>query len=213
MKMGIACLDAYEVTGNSSYLEKAVSLANLIIGKFYDEKTGGFFDIEEKDEEVVTLKNRFKPIQDDPIPSSNASAAIFLDRLYYITDDYRFRKCSEGTLRYFSGVAERFGLYAATYFLALHNHVKHPPQVVIVGEKGAPKVDELQRTAWSIYMPHKIVIRLDSSDGAGANLSQTIREISKMKAPVACVCAGTRCAEPTDDSKVLANTMNTFVIR
>ncbi|MCI0453514.1 MAG: thioredoxin domain-containing protein [Candidatus Dadabacteria bacterium] len=213
VKMGIACLDAFEVSGNSVYLEKAISLANLIGQKFYDETNGGVFDIEETNDGIVTLKNRFKPIQDDPIPSSNASAALLFDRLYYITDDYRFRGYSEGTLRYFIGIVERFGLYAATYFLALHNHVKHAPQVVIVGEKDDPRVEELQRTAWSIYRPHKITILIDPSNRADANLSQTIREIARMKAPVACVCAGTSCAEPTDDPNLLANTIRTFGIR
>jgi hypothetical protein len=213
VKMGIACLDAYEVLGNSFYLEKAISLANLIGQKFYDETNGGFFDIEETNNGVVTLKNRFKPIQDDPIPSSNASAALFFDRLYYITDDYRFKRCSDGTLRYFSGVAERFGLYAATYFLALHHHVKHPLRVVIVGERGDPRVGELQRTAWSIYRPHKITVYIDPSDVTDGNLSQTIREIAKIKTPVACVCVGTSCAEPTDNPNMLAHTIRTFGIR
>jgi uncharacterized protein YyaL (SSP411 family) len=114
---------------------------------------------------------------------------------------------------YFSGVAEKFGLYAATYFLALHNHVKHPPRVVIVGERDDQRVEELLRTAWSIYRPHKIVIQINSSDSELGNLSQTIQEISKLKSPVACVCAGTRRAEPTNDPNVLAETIRTFVVR
>ncbi len=212
VKMGIACLDAYETSGNGFYFEKAINLANLVTQKFYDERNGGFFDIEETNERVVILKNRFKPIQDDPIPSPNAIAAAFFDRLYYLTDDYRYREYSENTLMYFSGIAEKFGLYAATYFLALHNHVKHPPQVVIVGERVDQRVDELLRTAWSIYRPHKIVIQINSSNGELGNLSQTIQEISKLKSPVACVCAGTRCSEPTNDPNVLAETIRTFVI-
>ncbi|KRT66491.1 MAG: hypothetical protein XU11_C0008G0057 [Candidatus Dadabacteria bacterium CSP1-2] len=213
VKMGIACLDAYETSGNGFYFGKAINLANLVTQKFYDERNGGFFDIEETNDRVVILKNRFKPIQDDPIPSPNASAAAFFDRLHYLTDDYRYREYSENTLMYFSGVAEKFGLYAATYFLALHNHVKHPPRVVIVGERDDQRVEELLRTAWSIYRPHKIVIQINSSNSELGNLSQTIQEISKLKSPVACVCAGTRCAEPTNDPNVLAETIRTFVVR
>jgi uncharacterized protein YyaL (SSP411 family) len=210
VKMGIACLDAYEVTGNGFYLEKAIDLASIVIRKFYDEQKGGFFDVEESHDSVVTLRNRFKPIQDDPVPSPNASAALLFNRLYCLTDENRYRAYAEKTLSYFGGIVEKYGLYAATYFFAVHNHLKHPPQVVVVGERGNPQFQELLRMAWEIYRPHKLVVQIDPSEDRVGNLSETIREIVKMKSPIACVCAGTVCAEPTDDPKTLAETIMTF---
>ncbi|MGH7889097.1 MAG: thioredoxin domain-containing protein, partial [Thermodesulfobacteriota bacterium] len=44
VKMGIACLDAFEVTGNGSYLETALKLAKLTADRFFDKNGGGFFD-------------------------------------------------------------------------------------------------------------------------------------------------------------------------
>ncbi len=213
VKMGIACLDAYEVTGKGFYFKNAIDLANIVIRKFYDEQKGGFFDIEENHDSVVTLRNRFKPIQDDPVPSPNASAALLFNRLYCLTDENRYRAYAEKTLSYFGGIVEKYGLYAATYFFALHNHLKPPPQVVVVGESGNPQFQELLRTAWEIYRPHKLVVQIDPFAEEVEHLSETIREMGRMKSPVACVCAGAVCAEPTDDPKVLAETIMTFGAR
>ncbi|MBI2487009.1 MAG: thioredoxin domain-containing protein [Deltaproteobacteria bacterium] len=213
VKMGIACLDAYEVTGKGYYLEMAINLARIAADKFYDERRGGFFDIEERNGSVVTLRSRLKPIQDDPIQSPNSSAAILFDKLYYITNDYNYRYYAEGTLKYFGRIAEKYGLYAASYFVALHYHLKHPVQVVVVGGSADSKTQELLRTAWSIYRPHKLVIQIDSTENNFVNLSKTIKEIGKLKSPCACVCAGNSCAAPTDDPDVLAQTIKTFAFR
>lgn len=213
VKMGIACLDAYEVTGKSSYLERAINIAMITAEKFYDKRRGGFFDINAGSGSVVTLRSRLKPIQDDPIPSPNSSAAILFDRLYYLTGDYNYRFYAEGTLKYFGRIAEKYGLYAASYFVALHYHLKHPAQVVVVGARADSKVKELLKTAWSIYRPYKLVIQIDPSDNNVVILSQTIQEIAKIDSPCACVCAGTSCAEPTDNTKVLAQTIKTFAVR
>lgn len=210
VKMGIACLDAYEVTGENSYLEMAINLAKIIAEKFYDKRRGGFFDVEEKNSSVVTLRSRFKPIQDDPIQSPNSSAAILFDKLYYLTNDYDYRRYAEGTLKYFSRIAEKYGLYAASYFVALHHHIKHPVQVVVVGDAVDSKTRELLRTAWSIYRPHKLVIQVDPTKNNSLNLPRPIQEMAKLKSPCACVCAGNSCAEPTDDTQILAQTIKKF---
>ncbi len=214
VKMAIACLDAFEVTGGSSYLKMAVDLADLIVKRFYDERKGAFFDTEESQDNVLTFKSRFKPIQDDPIPSPNASACILFDRLYYLTDENRYRNYAERTLRYFGAVVEKYGLYAATYFLAVHNHIKYPVQIVVVGDKKSSTVQELLRSAWRVYRPHKIVIQIDPSDaGVMSLLPQTIREMAKVRPPAAFVCSGTSCAEPTDNPEILIETIKAFRIR
>ena len=162
---------------------------------------------------MVALRSQLKPIQDDPVQSPNSSAVIFFDRLYFLTGDHKYRHYSESTLRYFGNIAEKYGLYAASYFVALHNHIKYPAQVVVVGEDSDSKFQELLKAAWSIYRPHKVVIRIDPLEAEVANLSETIQEIAKIKSPSALVCAGNSCAEPTDSPDVLCQTIKTFAAR
>jgi len=210
VKMGLACLDAYEVSGRTDYLETAMRVATIMAERFWDRRRGGFFDIEEGTSSVRTLKSRIKPIQDDPIPSSNSSAILLFDKLFYLTDDHGYRKYAQGALKYFARIAEKYGLYAASYFLALHHHLKHPPQVVVFGDSHDPRVRELLRVSWSYYRPHKLVIQIDPANSKVEILSPTIREIAKLKPPCACLCAGTSCAEPTDDPAALAKTIRSF---
>jgi hypothetical protein len=188
-------------------------VAMIMAERFWDRRRGGFFDIEEGTGSVLTLKSRIKPIQDDPIPSSNSSAILLFDKLFYLTDDHGYRKYAQGTLKYFARVAEKYGLYAASYFLALHHHLKHPPQVVVLGDSHDPRVRELLKTSWSYYRPHKLVIQIDPANSKVEILSPTIREIAKLKPPCACLCAGTSCAEPTDDPAALAKTIRSFGVR
>ena len=42
----LACLDAYEVTGDFSYFRFAREIADEMIARFADAKSGGFFDTE-----------------------------------------------------------------------------------------------------------------------------------------------------------------------
>src|SRR5207253_413029 len=40
-----ALLDAHEVTGDAKYLERALELARLMLGRFVDRENGGFYDV------------------------------------------------------------------------------------------------------------------------------------------------------------------------
>jgi hypothetical protein len=213
VKMGLACLDAYEVSGRSTYLETAMKIATIIADRFWDRRRGGFFDIEDGIGSVATLRSRIKPIQDDPIPSSNSSAILLFDKLYYLTDDLSYRMYAHGALKYFARIAEKYGLYAASYFLVLHCHLKHPPQVVVLGDSHDSRVKELVRASWSYYRPHKLVIQVDPANSKVEILSPTIQEIAKLKPPCACLCVGTSCAEPTDDPAALAKAIRSFGVR
>ncbi len=80
----LACIDAYEVTGDMSYFNFAQRVADEMIRRFGDTTAGGFFDTEASLEEKLqlgALSARRKPFQDAPTPAGNPSAAIALLRL------------------------------------------------------------------------------------------------------------------------------------
>jgi uncharacterized protein YyaL (SSP411 family) len=160
----------------------------------------------------VTIK-LFKPIKYDPIPSLHASAPVLSNRLCYLTDANRARNYAEERLRYFGAIAEKYALHAATYFLAMHNHINYPPRVDVVEEGSNSKVHELFRTAWGIYSQHKIVIQIDPSSAEVTPLSWTIREMVAAKSSAPFVCAETPCAEPTDDPRILKETIKAFKVK
>ncbi len=108
-----ALISAYEFTGSKSYLEKAISLLEIAIDKFYDNN-GGFFDT---DEPILGIK--LKGIEDSPHPSANTVMIINLLKLYHLTDNRSYLEKAEITLKAFSEIAQAIGAFAAYYFVAL----------------------------------------------------------------------------------------------
>ena len=146
----LACLDAYEATADLSYFKFARAIADAMIARFFDATSGGFFDCEPAADgkSLGVLATRRKPLQDSPTPAGNPMAAIALLRLHHYTGDAAYRDKAEQTLETFAGVAEQFGIFAATYGIAV---------VAYAGKSGAgggdsmvpdPKKRRLRSTPW-----------------------------------------------------------------
>jgi uncharacterized protein YyaL (SSP411 family) len=109
-----ALITAYEVTGNISYLNRAVNLIDSCIDKFWDKDEGGFFDT---DKEV--LGTRLKIIEDIPHPSANSLSIILLLKLYLMTEKEKYHHYAETALKMFSLQAKDMGIHSGYYFCAL----------------------------------------------------------------------------------------------
>ena len=106
-----------------------------MIARFYDPTSGGFFDSEPAadGQSLGVLATRRKPLQDSPTPAGNPMAAIALIRLHHYTGDAGYHDKAEQTLETFAGVAEQFGIFAATYGIAVAHLLESPVQVVVIG--------------------------------------------------------------------------------
>src|SRR5450432_2734091 len=96
----VACLDAYEATGDLSYFNFAQRIADKMIDFFFDPVAGGFFDTAANGtvKALGVLGTRRKPFQDSPTPAGNSVAAIALLRLYALTNQQSYREKAEQTL-------------------------------------------------------------------------------------------------------------------
>ena len=210
----IACLDAYEITGDMSYFRFAQQIADEMIRRFADSTSGGFFDTEPSLEEKLklgALTARRKPYQDAPTPAGNPSAAIALLRLHAYTNDEKYRDKAEDTLEVFAGAAEQFGIYAGTYGIAATWLARPHTQVVIVGED--EKAEELQKVASTRFALNLSVVHLTDSEAVAQNLppalAETIPKLPalKEKKSFAVVCSNFSCRPPIDDPEVLATVL------
>src|SRR5215472_7546416 len=143
----IACLDAYEATADLSYFRFAEKIAGAMLARFQDPREGGFFDIATGpavgDGMVLgALAARRKPMQDSPTPAGNPAAAIGLLRLYAYTNNSRYHDASESTLKAFAGIAGHYGLFAATYGIALDMFLKPHTQGEVVPQMLPPALAE-----------------------------------------------------------------------
>ncbi|ADW68732.1 thioredoxin domain-containing protein [Granulicella tundricola] len=204
---GHAALDAWEATGHISYFNSALALADAAITKFYDEEKGGFFDTETPapgELRLGALSTRRKPLQDSPTPAGNPVAAALLLRLEALTGREDFKQMAKATLECFAAVVEHFGLYAATFGLALQRLLLPPIQVVIVGEDSV--ADRLERAALGRYAVNKTVVRLTPSQltTLPPSLAQTLPHFLTTLGSYAAVCTGFTCRPPVNTPEALA---------
>jgi hypothetical protein len=197
--LGHAALDAWEATGKLPYYTAAANLMESALARFYDAAGGGFFDTEtpaEGERRLGALGARRKPLQDSPTPAGNPMAAMLLMRLSALNGRLDYAEKAQETLETFAGVVEHFGLYAATYALALDRMVREPVQVCVVGDDHAAR--ELESAALARYAANKSVVRLKRVQRGMLPpvLEKTLPRFPKVEGSFAVVCSGFVCLPP-----------------
>ena len=201
----LACLDAYEATADISYFKFAHAIADAMIARFYDPTSGGFFDVEPAadGQSLGVLATRRKPLQDSPTPAGNPMAAIALARLHHYTGDAAYHDKAENTLETFAGVAEQFGIFAATYGTAVVHLLDTLVQVVVIaGEESGNIADELYAAAVAPFAFAKSTLRLAVNQAVAENLppalAATIPNLPQLQSgkSFAVLCSGSSCQPP-----------------
>ena len=143
-----ALIDIYEATAVKEHLECAEKLMNLCLEKFWDHKSGGFYDTE-----TDVLDMRLKNILDMPHPSVNASGILLLLRLSLMTNKNEYFRYAEEGLKFFALQAEEAGLNAAYYYCALDAYFNALKLDIRAGDNS-----NLTKAARTIFYPYKSII-------------------------------------------------------
>jgi len=208
----LACLDAYEATADLSYFKFARAIADAMIARFFDAVSGGFFDAEPAADgkSLGVLSTRRKPLQDSPTPAGNPMAAIALLRLHHYMGDAAYRDKAEQTLETFAGVAEQYGIFAATYGIAVIHLLESPVQVVVIaGEGAAESAGDLAAVATADFAFNKTTLRLAANQAVAENLppalAETIPKLPQLRLgkSFAVLCSGSACQPPVSDAAEL----------
>ena len=222
----LACLDAYEATADLSYFKFAHAIADTMIARFFDATSGGFFDREPvaEGESFGVLATRRKPLQDSPTPAGNPMAAIALTRLHHYTGDLSYKDKAELTLETFANVVGQFGIFAATYGIAVIHQLQSPVQVVVIAEDGdEDAAGQLYDAAVAPFAFNKTTLRLAANQAVAENLppvlAATIPQLPDLKLPdlgskqsgsrrsFAVLCSGSACQPPVADAVELGNAL------
>jgi uncharacterized protein len=211
--LGHAALDAWELTGEMRYYLAAMALMESALLKFYDPTGCAFFDTEaavDGEVRLGALVTRRKPLQDSPTPAGNPVGAALLLRLEALNgrEDYAVKALE--TLETFAGVVEHFGLYAASYGLALQRMVLRAVEVCVIGDDAAAR--KLEAVALARYAVNKSVVRL-RKDQLGAlppSLAETLPHLPGLKGEgsFAVVCSGNGCLPPVSSADELIEAMS-----
>jgi hypothetical protein len=208
--LGHAALDAWEMTGELRYYAAAAELMESALSRFYDADGGAFFDTErlaDGERRLGALAARRKPLQDSPTPAGNPMAAMLLMRLGELNGGLDYMKKAQETLETFAGVVEHFGLYAATYALALQRLVREPVQICVVGQD--EDAARLEAVALGGYAVNKSVVRFDRVKAGSLPplLSTTLTQLPKIDGSYAVVCSGYACQPPVKTAGELAEAL------
>jgi uncharacterized protein YyaL (SSP411 family) len=209
-----AALDAWEASGELKYFTIAQRIGDAMLERFCDSEEGdamsrGFFDTERDLAAIGALTAQRKPLQDSPTPAGNAVAATLLLRLHDLTGRELYRSRAVDTLETFAGVVEHFGLYAASYGLALRRLIEPPVQVCVIGDDAL--ADELAVTAMARYAVNKSVVRLRREQlfALPPALAETLPHLPQGKGSVAVVCRGNACLPPMESVEELTASLAT----
>jgi len=211
--LGHAALDAWEVTGEMRYYRAAEEIGEAAVKRFYDPVGDGFFDTEalaEGETRLGVLGARRKPLQDSPTPAGNPTAAALLLRLEALNGREDYAAKALDTLETFAGVVEHFGLYAASYGLALQRMVQRTIQVCVIGEDADAR--QLEAIALARYAVNKSVIRLrrDQLVELPPMLAETLPHLPGLQeaGSFAVVCSEKGCLPPVRTADALIEAIN-----
>ena len=211
----VACLDAYEATADLSYFNFARRIADSMVERFFDPTSGGFFDTEKPaaggQKVLGVLGTRRKPFQDSPTPAGNPVAAIALLRLHAYTNDAAHRDKAEQTLEVLAGLADKYGIFAATYGIAAVHLSQPHTQVVIIGNDA--RAGELHAVAVAPFAFGKTVLKLAANEAVPQNLppalAETIPQLPTVKEEktAAIICSAFTCQPPVSEAEELARNL------
>jgi uncharacterized protein YyaL (SSP411 family) len=184
-----AALKGYASVANPYYLQVARDIAEMLIGRFEDERLGGFFDLPKANQALALLQFKRKPVEDSPSSSANAVALRVLQALSLITDDPLYEESLMRGLNILIHQHGHFGLFVSALALVAHYQAHLPLKLEVTGPQ-----KELQFASRKVFYPGKV---LHYSPG------EAVSEVR--------ICVGTRCLPPENSPEALAGQIKTLV--
>lgn len=191
-------IDLYEATFRIEYLELAIGLNDLTIEKFYDNDSGGFFDVAAGGTDII-LKT--KDIYDGAEPAGNSIQVMNLLRLGYMTDNKDHIEKAENSLKLFSADLKRLPFSSPQMLCSLSFYNYSPKEIIFSGSTESEKLKVLINSVYDTYIPNRVL--LYASDQL-KNISKFISNIvSESKNDEVYVCEDYKCNLPVDDVEKL----------
>jgi hypothetical protein len=150
-----ALIDLYESCFDEKYLGIALELTKTSILLFYDEEQGGFFDVTNKDKNILV---RTKEDYDSAEPTGNSIQIMNLLRLSQFTENKKLYSIAEKSLKYFSSKILSQPFAMPQMLCAYDFSLTKPKQIIIAGKRDDELSREMLREVHSHFIPNKILI-------------------------------------------------------
>ncbi|MCP4204365.1 MAG: DUF255 domain-containing protein [bacterium] len=171
-----ALVTLYDVTGESSYLERAAGIADAMDSHFWDDVGGGFFMSE--DDHGGRLPVRPKSLGDGAIPSGNSVAVRALAMLSARTGRLSYRQKAESTVAAFSKSIRRQPTGFAYLLLGVDELLHGAVGALEYGAGGVVRVaaswDAVRSSGAS--SSYSLAVRLEIADGWHVNSNRPLQD-------------------------------------
>jgi len=198
-------VELFQASGDSTWLEWALTLQREQDRRFWDEKEAGWFSTTGDDPTVLL---RLKEDYDGAEPSASSVSALNTLTLSHLTGDEGLRRKAERTLARYGPRIGASGRTIPMMLCALSAWHAGYSQAVIVGEPDArrPLISELGRH----YLPFTIVIQAgpDSSRGGLSTLLPFTASMTAGGGAAAYVCRDFTCRQPVGTAEELARELS-----
>ena len=190
-------LGLYEWSGDVKWLDEAAALADLLTEHYWDEPAGGFFFTASDHEDLLV---RSKTAHDGAIPSGNSVMLMNLQKLAVLLDRSEYRDRAAAMLKVFGGGPERQPFQHERLLTGIGAWHDGFQEIAVVGAPDAPETQQLLRTIYSMYLPNKIVARLDPADAETPKRVPLLAQRTQIDdQPTTYVCRNYACRQPTTD--------------
>jgi uncharacterized protein YyaL (SSP411 family) len=194
-------LDLFEATADPRWLAEARRLAGELDVDFAADG-GGYYATAT---DAPALLARARPVEDGPVPSGNAVAALDLLRLTALGEDAAMTDRADRILGAFGGAMATAPAATAGLWAALDLDRADALEVTIVRGDDAP--DALVAVVRKTYLPARALVLPITADQVDA-LAQAVPfvggKLARGGKSTAYVCHHTRCDAPTSDPSALA---------
>ena len=186
-----ALLELVQCEFSRQDLEFAIMLADVLLQKFEDPVSGGFYFTASDHE---SLLHRPKPAHDSSMPAGNAMAAFALNRLSALTGEDRYAQAARKTVVLFYPVMQRQPGGFATLLQALDEILVPPSLLVLRGETEA--IGPWAQALAQQFLPDVMTLAIPNGSG---ELPGVIDKPVRSAPATAWLCRGLLCLEPMDD--------------
>ena len=149
--MGTALLALYRATGDSNWLDHAVTIADAMLVNLYDRESGGFYST--IPDETATIIAPRKPLE------LNAVAAHFIYDLWVYTKNGKYTELPEATIRAVATpeIVRREGRITGQTALLLEKLTAAYVEFSVVGDPDQEDAQRLFNAAKEVYHPRKLL--------------------------------------------------------
>jgi uncharacterized protein len=200
-------IDLYETTFDAVYLKKALSLNEVLLAHFWDNRSGGFYFTADDGEQ---LPLRQKEIYDGAVPSGNSVEMLNLLRLGRITANPELEKRAAQTLSAFPDIIKSPSAY--TQFLTAVDFALGPShEVVIVGDSKEKDTAQMLQAINREFIPNKVLILVPSEINSPeiTLIAPYTKEQKRINhKTTAYVCSNFNCQSPTTDIGTMLHLLN-----